>query len=210
MSTLSYTEFLWKSQNDHGIHSPFMFNFVTECFYAHGPRLSKRKHRAQKIQITYPAAELLYRIVCYLKPAKTLVLGSEADAVTEMLRYAGEENKIRLWFFSDLAAVPGGTDFAVIADNEKEAAMASLEKIIENSHNNTVCILPNIHQSIRMEDIWEAIKRHHKVTVTVDAYHAGLIFFRREQAEQHFMVRPSKSFFRDAVLGIRNLWGLLG
>ena len=88
--------------------------------------------------------------------------------------------------------------------------MASLEKIIENSHNNTVCVLPNIHQNTRMEYTWEAIKRHPKVTVTVDAYHVGIIFFRREQVEQHFMVRPDKSFFRDALLGIRNLYGLLG
>ena len=210
MSTLSYTEFLWKSQNDYGIHSPFMFNFISECFYARGPRLSKKKHRAQKMAISYPAAELLYRIVHYLKPAKTFVLGSESEAVTEMLRFAGEKNKIRLWFFSELAAIPGGTDLAVIADNEKEAAMASLEKIIENSHNNTVCVLPNIHQNTRMEYTWEAIKRHPKVTVTVDAYHVGIIFFRREQVEQHFMVRPDKSFLRDAVLGLRNLYGLLG
>lgn len=210
MSTLSYTEFLWRSQNDHGIHSPFMFNFVSECFYVRGPRLSKKKHRAQKMAVNYPAAELLYRIVYYLKPAKTFVLGSGSEAVTEMLRFAGEENRIRLWFFSELAAIPAGTDLAVIADNEKEAAMASLEKIIENSHNNTVCVLPDIHQNTRMEYIWEAIKRHPKVTVTVDAYHLGIIFFRREQVEQHFMVRPTKSFFRDAVLGIRNLYGLLG
>lgn len=210
MSRLSYTEFLWKSQNDHGIHSPFMFNFVSECFYGRGPRLSKKKHSAQKMAVSYPAAELLYRIVYYLKPAKTFVLGSESEAVTEMLRFAGEDNKIRLWFFSELAAIPGGTDLAVIADNEKEAAMASLEKIIENSHNNTVCVLPNIHENTRMEYVWEAIKRHPKVTVTVDAYHLGLIFFRREQVEQHFMVRPDKSFFRDAFLGLRNLYGLLG
>ena len=210
MSTLSYTEFLWKSQNDHGIHSPFMFNFVSECFYARGPRLSRKKHRTRKMTVNYPVAELLYRVVYYLKPAKTLVLGNEAETVTETLRFAGEENKIRLWFFSELAAIPGGTDLAVIADNEKEAVMASLEKIIENSHNNTVCILPNIHQNTRMEYIWEAIKRHPKVSVTVDAYHLGIIFFRREQAAQHFMVRPDKSFFRDALLGIRNLYGLLG
>ncbi len=29
----SYANFLWKSKNEHGIHSPFVFDLVTKCFY---------------------------------------------------------------------------------------------------------------------------------------------------------------------------------
>lgn len=210
MSTLSYTQFLWDSQNDHGIHSPFMFRFISKCFYAKGSRLSKRVYRAETMEISYPAAELLYRIFNYLKPAKTFVLGAKDEAVIKMLRYTGEENKIKTWFFSPLAPIPGGADLAVIADIEKEAAMASLELILANAHNDTVCVIPNIHDTRLMERTLHAIQAHPKVSVTVDAYHLGLIFFRREQVEQHFMVRPSKSFFTDAILGIRNLYGLFG
>jgi hypothetical protein len=210
MSTLSYTSFLWRSQDEHGIHSPFMFRFVTKAFYAKGPRLSKKEHRAQNFQMPYPAAELLYRIVNYLRPAKSFVIGEDADKVIDMLRYAGEENKIKLWFFSPLAPIPGGTDFALIADNEKEAIIASFENIVSNSHNDTVCLLPNIHANSQMEAAWQAILDHPAATVTVDTYHMGIIFFRREQVQQHFMVRPSKSFLRDTVIGLKNGYGLLG
>lgn len=210
MAKLSYTQFLWQSVDDHGIHSPFMFRFVSKAFYAKGPRLSKKEHRAQNMQVPYPAAELLYRIVNYLRPAKSFVIGQDADKVIEMLRYAGEENKIKLWFFSPLAPIPGGTDFAVIADTNKETVMASFEQIVANSHNDTVCIMPNIHANTQMETAWAAILNHPKATVTVDAYHLGIIFFRREQVHQHFMVRPSKSFFRDALIGLKSGYGLLG
>ena len=30
---LSYLKFLWQSKNEHGIHSPFVYNLVTKCFY---------------------------------------------------------------------------------------------------------------------------------------------------------------------------------
>ncbi len=30
---LSYLTFLWKSKNEHGVHSPFVFDLVTKCFY---------------------------------------------------------------------------------------------------------------------------------------------------------------------------------
>jgi predicted O-methyltransferase YrrM len=30
---ISYLKFLWKSKNEHGVHSPFVFDLVTKCFY---------------------------------------------------------------------------------------------------------------------------------------------------------------------------------
>ena len=30
---ISYLKFLWNSKNEHGIHSPFVFDLVTKCFY---------------------------------------------------------------------------------------------------------------------------------------------------------------------------------
>lgn len=32
-SVQSYLQFLWKSKNQHGVHSPFVFDLVTKCFY---------------------------------------------------------------------------------------------------------------------------------------------------------------------------------
>ncbi len=32
-SIKSYCRFLWKSKNEHGVHSPFVFDLVTKCFY---------------------------------------------------------------------------------------------------------------------------------------------------------------------------------
>ena len=30
---IAYIKFLWKSKNEHGIHSPFVYDLVTKCFY---------------------------------------------------------------------------------------------------------------------------------------------------------------------------------
>ena len=29
----SYIKFLWHSKNEHAVHSPFVFNLLTKCFY---------------------------------------------------------------------------------------------------------------------------------------------------------------------------------
>ena len=35
----------------------------------------------------------------------------------------------------------------------------------------------------------ELIKKHPKVTVTVDLFYFGIVFFRKEQAKEHFKIR---------------------
>jgi hypothetical protein len=40
-----------------------------------------------------------------------------------------------------------------------------------------------------MEEAWEEIKSHPKVTVTIDLFFLGLVFFRKEQVKENFCLR---------------------
>lgn len=44
-SVQSYLKFLWNSKNQHGVHSPFVFDLVTKCFY---DKTSKSEYRTLK------------------------------------------------------------------------------------------------------------------------------------------------------------------
>ena len=56
-------------------------------------------------------------------------------------------------------------------------------------HNNTMLLVKNIHQNKENTDIWEQMKGNEKVTVSVDMLHCGVLFFRKEQAKEHFKIR---------------------
>jgi predicted O-methyltransferase YrrM len=60
-----------------------------------------------------------------------------------------------------------------------------LEKVNENS----VFIFDDIHWSDEMTKVWEEIKNHKDVTVTIDLFSVGLVFFRTQQAKQHFILK---------------------
>ena len=71
----------------------------------------------------------------------------------------------------------------------KEPTLEYFEQCLTKTHNDTVVILDDIHWSAGMEAAWESVQAHPRVTVTIDLYDLGLVFFRQEQARQHFRLR---------------------
>lgn len=201
--------FLWKSANAHGVHSPFVFNIVKNAFYEKYFRLGKSEYKVLPQGLSYRKTEILYKLIRHFKATKLLALGDNATAVTDTLRQLGENSKLQLWFFSTLAPIRGGVEIGIISDSSKTGVLEAFEEIIRNSNNNTMCVIDNIHASQQMEWAWEALKKDPRVTVTIDTYHLGLVFLRRESVKQHFTIRANTSFMMDVFLGIRNLWGLI-
>lgn len=71
----------------------------------------------------------------------------------------------------------------------KEPTLEYFDLCASRAHNDSVFIFDDIHWSRGMEEAWDAIKRDPRVTVTVDLYDLGLVFFRREQEQQDFRLR---------------------
>lgn len=94
-------------------------------------------------------------------------------------------------------------------NHSKDATLNYFELLLPTTSNETVWIFDDIHWSTGMEEAWEIIKNHQKVTVTIDTFQWGLVFFRKEQEKEHFIIRTNKSFLLDNILGAKNLWGLL-
>ena len=74
-------------------------------------------------------------------------------------------------------------------NHQKEATLNYFNQCLETVHNNSIFIFDDIHWSPEMQLAWEEIKIHPKVTITIDTYFWGLVFFRKEQEKQHFMIR---------------------
>ncbi len=74
-------------------------------------------------------------------------------------------------------------------NHQKEATLAYFEKLLPTVHNDSVMIFDDIHWSKGMEEAWEIIKQHSEVRVTIDTFQWGLVFFRREQEKEHFVIR---------------------
>jgi predicted O-methyltransferase YrrM len=71
-----------------------------------------------------------------------------------------------------------------------EATLRYFSMLPPFTHDDTLIILDDIHWSREMEQAWEEIKGNTSVTLTIDLFFIGLVFFRRSQlAPQHFRIR---------------------
>jgi predicted O-methyltransferase YrrM len=74
-------------------------------------------------------------------------------------------------------------------NHSKKATLAYFEALLPTISNDSVWIFDDIHWSANMEEAWEIIKNHPKVTVTIDTFQWGLVFFRIEQEKENFVIR---------------------
>jgi predicted O-methyltransferase YrrM len=252
----SYLKFLWYSKNEHAVHSPFVFNLITKCFYdtkSKSQYLILKKHResllansnsitvtdfgvgskvfksnvrsiaqiAKTAGISARHAQLLFRITNYLQPKSILEIGTSLGLATAAMALGYDKalittvegcpataeiaqkqfNEFRLEginsvlseFDSYLATIPATeVKFDMIyfdGNHSKKATIAYFEKLLPTITNDSVWIFDDIHWSPDMEEAWNIIKEHSLVTVTIDVFQWGIVFFRREQPKEHFIIR---------------------
>jgi len=74
-------------------------------------------------------------------------------------------------------------------NHQKEATLRYFDLLLPTISNETVWIFDDIHWSAAMEEAWDIIKKHPSVTVTIDTFQWGIVFFRKEQEKEHFVIR---------------------
>lgn len=82
-------------------------------------------------------------------------------------------------------------DFAFIDGNHRyQPTIQYFENILPKLNENSVVVLDDVHWSKEMEQAWNEIKQHHAVTLSIDLFFIGIVFFRKDFKEkQNFVVR---------------------
>lgn len=84
----------------------------------------------------------------------------------------------------------GDIDFIFFDGNHRKAPTLNyFEQCLAVSTTSSVFVFDDIHWSDEMEDAWDLIKKHPQVTITIDLFFVGLVFFRKEQVKEHFVLR---------------------
>ncbi len=81
-------------------------------------------------------------------------------------------------------------DLIFIDGNHREVPTINyFNTVLPFCHNDTVLLFDDIHWSEEMQEAWEYIKNHEKVTCTIDIFEMGIVFLRKEfRQKQHMQI----------------------
>ncbi|MEP2934928.1 MAG: class I SAM-dependent methyltransferase [Gilvibacter sp.] len=248
-----YSSFLWHSKNQHGVHSPFVFDLLTKGVYRQAPMEVKLQLKAArkyflkqyaKIRVQdfgagsrvfkddergvnriakyagmpYRQQLLMYKLVAHLKPNNLLELGTSVGLGTAAMRLGNLDAKLitvercpetlkeAIQFFDNFEWQSIQTENSLFTDylktcsqafdfiyldggHTKDFTLSTFEQLLPLTHNDSVIVFDDIYWSKAMGEAWLAIKEHPAVTVSIDSFHWGIIFFRKQQQKQHFVLR---------------------
>lgn len=81
-------------------------------------------------------------------------------------------------------------DYAFFDGNhQKEPTINYFNEAVKKATENSVFIFDDIHWSQGMEEAWETIKEHPQVTVTIDLFWIGIVFFKKEEPKKNYTLR---------------------
>ncbi len=108
----------------------------------------------------------------------------ESIAVGNVSFFNGNFDKI----LPDVLTEIPSLDLIFIDGNHRyQPTVNYFESCLKNTNENSVIIVDDIYWSSEMTAAWNYIKAHPSVTLTVDIYRMGFVFFRPQQlAKEHF------------------------
>jgi predicted O-methyltransferase YrrM len=74
-------------------------------------------------------------------------------------------------------------------NHRKGPVIKYFNQMAELSENNTVIIIDDINYSKEMREAWDEILHHEKVTVTIDIFRMGFVFFRAGINHKNYIIR---------------------
>ena len=77
----------------------------------------------------------------------------------------------------------------VDGDHNGPRTLQYFNSLLKNVHNDSLMIFDDIYWSKDMTEAWQQIIANEKVTVSLDTFQWGIVFFRKEQPKQDFVIR---------------------
>lgn len=172
---------------------------------------------AKHVGVSKKNAKLLYRLSKHLKPTNILELGTSLGLGTQALSLGNPKatittiegcpniseftnNNFKLQHLDNINLITG--DFKDIipslkgdtsdiiyfdGNHNKNATLQYFEMLLPKVHENSVLIFDDIYWSKGMTDAWKTIQQHPKVTVTIDTFQFGFVFFNKEEKQNHYL-----------------------
>jgi predicted O-methyltransferase YrrM len=106
---------------------------------------------------------------------------AKTNSVSNITFMNGQFDEVLPKLLSNLTSI----DFFYVDGNHTyEATLTYFNMAIKYAHANTVFVFDDIYWSKGMTKAWNELKKHESVTMSIDLFYFGLLFFKKEVKEK--------------------------
>lgn len=95
------------------------------------------------------------------------------------------------WISRQTDRAPDRLLFFLDGDHRYSPTLAYVDQLLKWANDQSVIVVADIHWSVGMERAWEELMAHPRVTASLDTYHFGLLFLRKELNGPHLKLIPT-------------------
>lgn len=181
---LSYLKFWWHSKNEHGVHSPFVFNLITTCFYDRSNYSTYKQFSKNDSN-----SKFLIRLSAYFKYDNCFVSETIQTRFKQALNL--EHQAVSFKTTEDLKILNSKLSKTpcLIYLDLNTIEVKSIADILQIIHKDSLILVSSIRETKSKFKRWNQLKSRSEVSVSIDTFYWGLLFFRTEQPKEHFTIR---------------------
>ena len=75
------------------------------------------------------------------------------------------------------------------ANHRYEPTIGYFQQCLAKAHDESCFIFDDIYWSEEMKQAWKTIQNHESVSISIDLFWVGIVFFRKKQPKQHFVLK---------------------
>lgn len=200
----------------HGIHSPFVFNFITKVieektqyhayedvrnYLSHFPDISFRENKTHR---------LLLKVVNYFNIKKIVELGSGTGINTLYMTVTASDieclsvelspekyNKAQMLYNEWNRNILQSKEQFPLISEKKDCIFVDLKNykvphnelivyLISLVHKDSVIIIDGIRTNRKLQTLWRMLVQHDETIVSLDLFHIGILFFDKKYYKRNY------------------------
>ncbi|WP_379088304.1 SAM-dependent methyltransferase [Pedobacter sp. UC225_65] len=173
-----------------GLRSPRLLQLVFRLAAYHQPHQLIEIGTGDAMTTAYlakacPAANLLS-----LVPTAEIAAGAKQNleliGVHNVLFTSGD----LIHQFKTAIEITEALDFVYVGGkNSRSFVLDIFDLCLAKTNEHTILLFDQLYWNEEMKEAWQTIKNHPEVTVTIDLFWFGLVYFRKGQAKEHFKLK---------------------
>ncbi len=207
---IAYLKHKLTTNNRHGTHSPFVYKLADEVIYDFSSKKVYEVIEAQRKKLLNDdsnivlfghslaknsikktrLAQLIFRLAVYHSPYNVMIIGAKLGITTSYLAKACPKANLIVIEKPKMITEAISLDFVYLNGSyHKESILNYFNWCLPKLNEHSLFIIDDIHRNEDIKSAWAEIKNHPQVTVTIDLFWLGLVYFKKGQAKEHFKLK---------------------